>query len=343
MRSRIFDLIVIDEYSATPKYLQLVNSIINAIQVGKIKKDDLMPSINELTYEYNISNVTAQKGYNHLKKIGVLKSVIGKGFFIRSVEVKETMKIFLLFNKLSTHKKFIYDSFVEVLGDRASVDFYIYNNDFSLFKKLILSRDPEEYTYFVIIPHFLEEGISAHGVLNSIPKEKLVLLSKRLPGVTGKFAAVYENFENDIYSALEQALDLLNKYTTIKIIFPEYTYHPKEIIQGFNRFCVDHAFNGKVVRDVIIEPIAEGEVFISLMENDMITLIERVLSLGLEVGKQVGIISYNETPIKKIILNGITTISSDFHQMGAMAARLILNDSKEELDVPFALTLRSSL
>ncbi len=343
MRSRIFDLIVIDEYSVTPKYMQLVNSILHAIRVGKIKKDDLMPSINELTYEYNISNVTAQKGYNYLKKIGVLKSVIGKGFFIRSVEVGETMKIFLLFNKLSGHKKIIYDSFVEGLGDRASVDFYIYNNDFSLFKKLILGRDTEDYTYFVIIPHFLENAVSAHGVINSIPKDKLVLLSKKVPGVTGKFAAVYENFEGDIYRALEQALEVLNKYHTLKIIFPEYTYHPREILQGFNRFCNDHAFNSRVVHDVSLEPIAEGEVYISLMENDMITLIERVLALKLEVGRQVGIISYNETPIKKLILNGITTISSDFTEMGAMAARLILENTKEQLDVPFRLTLRNSL
>lgn len=343
MRSRIFDLIMIDEYSATPKYLQLVNSILHAIRVGKIKKDDLMPSINELTYEYNISNVTAQKGYNHLKKIGVLKSVIGKGFFIRSVEVQETMKIFLLFNKLSGHKKIIYDSFVEMLGERASVDFYIYNNDFSLFKKLILSRDMEDYTYFVIIPHFLENTVSAHGVINSIPKDKLLLLSKKVPGVTGEFAAVYESFESDIYCALEQALETLNKYHTLKIIFPEYTYHPREILQGFSRFCNDHAFNGRVVNDISLEPIGEGEVYISLMENDMITLIERVLELKLEVGRQVGIISYNETPIKKLILNGITTISSDFKEMGAMAARLILENTKEQLDVPFRLTMRNSL
>ncbi len=28
-----------------------------------------------------------------------------------------------------------------------------------------------------------------------------------------------------------------------------------------------------------------------------------------------GVISYNETPLKKIILNGITTISTDFQMM----------------------------
>lgn len=52
-------------------------------------------------------------------------------------------------------------------------------------------------------------------------------------------------------------------------------------------------------------------------------LIEKIIETKLEVGKQVGVISYNETPLKKIILNGITTISTDFHLMGGKA-QLIL-------------------
>ena len=40
------------------------------------------------------------------------------------------------------------------------------------------------------------------------------------------------------------------------------------------------------------------------MEDDLVLLIERIISNKLEVGKQVGVISYNETPLKKVILNG---------------------------------------
>ena len=164
-----------------------------------------------------------------------------------------------------------------------------------------------------------------------------------MPGVDGEYAAVYENFENDIYNALEQALNQLSKYHTIKIIFPEYTYHPKEILKGFYRFCNQYAFNYKVVHDVSIEPIKEGEVFINLMENDLVILIEKILATKMKVGKHVGVISYNETPLKKIILNGITTISTDFQVMGNTAAQLILENSKQHFEVPFHVTFRSSL
>ncbi len=63
--------------------------------------------------------------------------------------------------------------------------------------------------------------------------------------------------------------------------------------------------------------------------------------MKLELGQQVGVISYNETPLKKIISNGITTISTDFKEMGVMAARQILDNKHLQEEVPFYLTLRN--
>jgi len=338
----LYTLVSIDEQSITPKYVQLTNSILKAIESGKIEKDYLLPSINDLSYELEISRDTAERAYRHLKKLGVIGSVPGKGYFVTKTEFKQAVKVFLLFNKLSTHKKIIYDAFVAALGENAAVDFYIYNNDFSLFKKLLLNRK-DDYTHYVIIPHFLESGENASEIINTIPKNKLVMMDKLIPGVNGNYGAVYENFEKDIYEALQQALDKLSKYHTIKLVFPEYTYHPREIIEGFTRFCSQYAFNYAVVKKMEKEVIEEGSVYITLMENDLVLLIEKILPTGLKVGKQVGVISYNETPLKKIILKGITTISTDFQLMGEKTAQLILLHSTEHIEMPFYLTMRESL
>lgn len=338
----IFDWIRVDEFAATPKYLQLTNSILKAIENGMIRTNDGMPSINELSYELEISRDTAEKGYKYLKKMGVLGSVPGKGYFIQNTDFHKTLRIFLLFNKLSAHKKILYDAFIASLGEYTVVDFYIYNNDFGLFKKLLSGRK-EDYSHYVIIPHFLDGGERAHDIINSLPKERLLLLDKKIPGITGEYAAVYQDFGQDIYSALEKAREQLGKYHTIKIIFPGYTYHPVEILQGCSRFCQEYAFSYKVVHSIADEPIGEGEVYINLMEEDLVVLIERIISLKLAVGRQVGVISYNETPLKKIILDGITTISTDFQEMGVMAARQILNKTHDQQEVPFYLTLRNSL
>ncbi|MGK6350012.1 GntR family transcriptional regulator [Parapedobacter sp. DT-150] len=338
----LLDHIHINEYSATPKYLQLANAIVNAVEAGKIKKDDMLPSINELSYVLEISRDTAEKGYKHLKQLGVLGSVPGKGYYITNAEFRRKLQIVLFFNKLSAHKKIIYDAFVEAIGSDAAVDFYIYNNDLSLFRKL-LQNLRQEYTHYVIIPHFIEGRDKAAEIINTIPKDKLVLLDKLVPEVDGEYAAVYEDFEKDIYNALDQAREQLSKYHTLKLIFPDKSYFPKGIIKGFYRFCQQYAFNHLLVGDISEEPISAGEAYINLMEDDLVKLLDRVISLKLKIGKQVGIISYNETLLKKFILNGITTVSTDFRRMGELAAQVILDNAKRHEKVPFYLTLRSSI
>src|SRR5829696_1281418 len=330
--SPFFKLIYFDEFSATPKYQQLANSIVKAIEDGKLQVDDMLPSINELSFQFEICRDTAEKGYKYLKNQGIIGSVPGKGYFIKNIDVNRTTKIFLMFNKLSPHKKIIYDSLVSTLGDSASIDFYIYNNDLGLFKKL-LQNSKTDYHYYVILPHFIEGGDTAHNIINTIPKEKLILLDKVIPGVTGNFGAVYENFEKDIYIALEQARTHLQKYNTLKIIFPENSYYPDEIIKGFTSFCKEYAFNFKVVHDISEETIGKGEVFINLMDNDLVVLIERIMESKLKVGKDVGVISYNETPLKKIILDGVTTICTDIRANGVDIAGNLQYDHLRRVEV----------
>jgi len=339
----IYRFLKIDEESITPKYLQIANSVLHAIEINAIAKDYLLPSINDLSYELEISRDTAEKALRYLKSLGVIGSVPGKGYFIANTDFKQPIKVFLLFNKLSVHKKMIYDSFVSKLGDQAAIDFFIYNNNFSLFKKLMEKNKKNGYTHYVIIPHFLEGGDSANDVINEIEGGHLILLDKIIPGINREHGAVYENFEQDIYGALKDALPQLSKYQTLKIIFPEYTYHAIEILKGFHFFCSEFAFNHKVVQNIAGEPVNEGEVFINLMEDDLVVLLEKIQNTDLKVGKDVGIISYNETPWKRFMLDGITTISSDFKKMGEMVADMILNNDMQHVEVPFKLTMRNSL
>ena len=338
----VFQFISIDDYSSTPKYKQIANSIIHAVEQRKLKKGDMLPSINELSFVLEVSRDTSEKGYRFLKQQKIIDSVPGKGYFISQVDIKNNLQVVLFFNKLSAHKKIIYDSFVNEMGEQSTVDLYVYNNDLTLFKRM-LDNLKKEYSYYVIIPHFIEGRDEAYQVINTLPKDKLLILDKLVPGVEGEFAAVYENFENDIYSALEQARERLSNYHTLKLIFPDKSYYPKGIIKGFYKFCSQYAFDHLLVSNMEDEPIKKGEVYIHLMEGDLVKILDRILETELVVGKDIGIISYNETPLKKFILEGITTISTDFASMGTTAAKMIIEGSKRHQEVPFYLRLRPSL
>lgn len=337
-----FEFVKIDELLITPKYIQLTNGILRAIEAEVIGLNAMLPSINELSNTLDISRDTAEKGYKHLKKIGILSSVPGKGYYVSSVNVSKTLNVVLFFNKLSAHKKIIYDAFMEEIGENVSVDLYVYNNDSVLFKKM-LNNPRREYSHYVIIPHFIDGKDSAVQLINELDKEKLVLLDKKIEGIKGEYAAVYENFSQDIYLALEQAKEQLSKYHTLKLIFPDKSYYPRDIIKGFYRFCQEYAFNHWLVSEIEEEHISAGELYINLMEDDLVKVLDCIDALNFVVGKDVGVISYNETPLKRFILKGITTISTDFKYMGAAAARMIRENSKAHVEVPFYLNMRPSV
>lgn len=101
-----------------------------------------------------------------------------KGIFYSHNRGESAFKIFLLFNKLSAHKKIVYDTFVKTLEGIASVDFYIYHNDFTLFKRLI-QNSKNDYTHYVIVPHFWKAGKHANEIINQIPADKLLILDKK--------------------------------------------------------------------------------------------------------------------------------------------------------------------
>ena len=303
-----------------------------------------MPSINELSASLDISRDTAEKGYKHLKKLGVLDAVPGKGYFIADGVEKERHKILLLFNKLSAHKKIIYDAFVAALGPESQIDFYIYNNDFNLFKKILLER-LDHYSHYVLITHFLEGDPPVQDLIEKIPKEKLIMLDKKMPYMQANmgYSSVYESFEEDIYGALKAASDRLKRYKRLVLIFPDKSYYPQEIIKGFRRFCESSGFDHIIVPGTQSFEMTRGDVYITVMEDDLVRIIELIKDRSLETGKDIGVISYNETPIKRIILSGITTISTDFISMGKQAAALILEGKKALIPIAFKIHLRDSL
>lgn len=337
-----FDLMTIDHYSSTPEYLQLAQGFLSAINNGTVKNNDVVPSLNELKNTYSVPRVTAEKCYKHLRHIGVLESFPGKGYYVKNINTRTSAKVLLLFNRLSAHKQIIYDSFVEALGGHAFIDLFVYDNNFSQFSRL-LSERKDAYSEYVLIPHFTDDSKALKEVLNKIPRSKLVLLDKMVDGMEGEYGAIFENFEMDIHDAMIRAIPRLRKYHSINIIFPEGSYYPKEIIRGLNRFCTEYSFHSKIINDISKHPLEKGAAYISVMEDDLVTLIEKSIALKYKAGEDVGVISYNETPLKKLILDGITTMSTDFRMMGKMAAEMIVNQKKEKKALPFTLTMRASL
>jgi DNA-binding LacI/PurR family transcriptional regulator len=59
------------------------------------------------------------------------------------------------------------------------------------------------------------------------------------------------------------------------------------------------------------------------------------------LGKDIGVISCNETPLKELL--DITVISTNFTVMGETAAQMILNHKKGEVKNPYDFIDRNSM
>ena len=76
--------IVVRNQSSVPKYKQIISFFISKIRSKEILPGTKIPSINEVSFDKNISRDTVEKAYNFLKKIGIIISVKGIGHFVNS-------------------------------------------------------------------------------------------------------------------------------------------------------------------------------------------------------------------------------------------------------------------
>lgn len=69
-------------------------------------------------------------------------------------------------------------------------------------------------------------------------------------------------------------------------------------------------------------------------DRDLVDLLKQAQLQNFAPGKDFGIISYNDTPLKEILAGGITTLSTDFKQMGQTMASLITQKEIKTIENP---------
>ena len=331
----------INSESEIPKYKQVVDLFISDIEAGIFKQGQRIPSINETSEELLLSRDTVEKAYVYMKKKGILLAVRGKGYYINQVNVGKKLKICLIFNKLSNYKRSIYYSFVKTLGVKASVDVYIYNYDLDEFEAIV-NNNLNNYDYFVILPHFRNENANIGRVIRKIPEGKVLIVDRFLDELKD-YPVVYQEYDKDIQSALACGLDLLKKYNRLNLVFPQSEYYPPYIVRGFKIFCRVNGFDHSIIDRMEEAEINEGEAYIIVSDDDLYAFIRRIKLKSWTLGKECGVVAYNENQVKEILCDGITTISTSHEEIGQLAAQMILTKKFERIKSPFQFIRRNSL
>lgn len=272
-------------------------------------------------------------------------SVPGKGYFPTIDKVGGKLKILLLFNKLSAYKKQIFEGFVEQIGHQASIDFQVYHEDFQLFKQLVEEK-AGAYSDYVVIPSFKgqEELMAIELLKKHFPQNRLWLLNQDLPCLKEKYGAVYQCYEKDIYAALQEAKGLLGKYDRLHLVFPTYSNYSRGIIKGFQKFCFEQRWDSQITyKDFEQVEIERTTAYIVILDNDLVTLVKKIKEKGWEAGYDVGVMAYNDSPLKEVLLDGITVVSSRHESMGQRLAKMLSERHSACIQNDFDLIVRRSL
>lgn len=328
---------MIKENTGIPKYKQIIKSIEESILNGVYKRGDKLPSINSIKFRFSLSRDTVLLAYNDLKTRGIIQSVPGKGYYVKTENVDTQQKIFLLFDELNGFKEELFNSFIENLGDNIEVDIFFHHFNHNVFNKLIYDNIGIYNTYVIMPANLKETDI----FLERLPTDRVYILDQMHQELS-KYPSIFQNFEKDIFSALSNGLELLRKYKKLILLFQK-DIEPKGMLHGFEKFCRKNDFEYEVI-DVIGDRIPEkGEVYLIPDDRNLIRVIKKIKELDLVLSEDLGIISYNDTLLKEIVENGITTISTDFKAMGKRLAEMIINKEFAQIENPNNLIIRKSL
>jgi DNA-binding transcriptional regulator YhcF (GntR family) len=323
---------------SVPKYRQIIDAIQQKIKAGELKKGDKIPSLNMFCKEYGLSQDTVLMAYNDLKAKGIITSQVGKGYFVQNENTEYRHKVLLVFDRLTAYKEELYDSFKETLQKDGSEQIFFHHNNLKMFQTIIDGSigDCSEYVIMSIdhpdVPAFLAK----------LPSGKVFILDQGRKQYKELYPYVCQDFECDIYRVLKQNSELVSKYRRMVLVIRHQKSHLKDIAVGFRDFCRQHPIPFEIVSDIKSFEIHTGDAFVVVDDRDLEFLVRYSIKNNLKLGTDMGIVSYNETSLKGIVASGITTISTDFAQMGKTMAEMILNHQKSKIDNPFVMNLRNS-
>ncbi len=324
----------INHESDIPKYQQLVNAINNAISENILAKGEQLPSVNTICKEYQLSRDTVFKAYSILKEQKLIDSVPNKGYFI----LGETRKVLLVLDTFKAYKEVLYHSFINNIAKNIIVDVQFHHYNIDNFKTIINNSIGKYFKYVVMTFDHKEIPTS----LSVISNEKLLLIDWN---IHSKFKNnyVFQDFGKAFYEAMKEGIPLFKKYKEINFIYPSFTNHPKETVSYFKKFCSDFNFSHKIITNPKEFIIQENIAYISVSDRILGNFLEQCREKNLEPGKDVGFLSYNETPMKKFIYKGISVITTNFEELGIKAAEFVSKEEPMQYYIPTKLITRESL
>lgn len=331
-----------------PKYKQVLSEIEKMILDGTLKKGAHLPSMAEIANETGISKETVKRALVTLRDRGYIASSPGKGYFVSKTagEIPHKLNILMILSSMDIFKQMLVDSFTKTLKDAAEVKIVLHNSDVEQLEYYV-GQYCDMYDYYVVMPHFNiddQTQMRVAKILSRIPNRKFLMLDYCNRFMNGQFGAVYQDLFSDPEKGLSEAVEDLRRAKRFNLVTLPQSRYGVWTRKGIERFCKKNEISLRLL-DSFPKKVERGEVFFlqtGKLSNDLAEFDEILQNNNLEVGKDVGLISYNDVPLYAVVLGGLTTISTDFVKMGKLAAEMILNGKMDKVHNEFRMIRRKT-
>ena len=250
----------------------------------------------------------------------------------------DTKRVLLLLDTFKAYKEVLYHSFVNNLPDTIITDVQFHHYNIDNFKT-VLNNAKGKYYKYVVMPF---DHVDVPAVLSDIDNEKLLLIDWSIHS-SDKNNYVFQDFGNAFFESLKGAVNVFRKYKELVFLYPTYTYHPIETITYFKKYCDLFQFKYRIITNPKSFFVEKNVAYLSTSDRMLGVFLEQCRTENYEPGRDVGFLSYNETPTKKFIYKGISVISTDFKELGTKAAEFVMQEKPMQYYVPTKLIVRDSL
>ena len=316
------------------KVQQLTDYIQRSISASDLRTGDKLPSINHLSKKYNVSRDTVFKAFSDLKKRGIIDSVHGKSYFVAT----HSKSILLLLDEFTPFKEVLYNTLLTSLPSYYKIDLWFHQYNEHLFNQII-SNSVGMYNYYIVM-NYNNEKISE--VLATVDKKKLLLLD------FGKFdkkgySYVCQDFDESLYKALDSIKMQLKKYNKLYFVFNKYHKHPQSSKHYFSQFCLDNNFEFEIIDEITDKTtIQKNSFYLVIKQQDLVSIIRQGKREYFQIGKDYGLLAYNDNPFFEIIESGVSSIGIDWQKMGEKAASFVTGNTPIHFYLPTIITDRNS-
>lgn len=330
-----------DPLSRDTKLAGVVRSVLRDIEAGTLKVGDAIPSITAMQTKGRVGRDTVVKAYDKMKAMGIIEPLHGKGFFVATKHTGRCIRTLVMFDTLfNGFKERVVQGLLETAGDRAHFDFFSHNFNDEAFVRTLLDKQAR-YERLVVMPY---PSDAVKDCLSRLDQDKLILLDIDADFPGKNCAAVHQDFDRETEHALDSGEKRFDRYERFELIFPERTAEiPAGIRAACIRFCKRREIPLTISKTFEAKRLSPGTVYLVIDDNDLVSLIKEMHRRELRAGRDVGIISYNDTAMKEIVEGGVTVISTDFRELGVAAARRVLAPEKSDTLVPTRLIVRKTL